>query len=135
MDNQAAFSQPNSLARPIFFAIGTISVALGLLGIFLPLLPTTPFLLLASFCYTRSSQRMHHWLTTNRWCGAYIRNYEEGLGMSQRQKLIAISMLWLAIGYSVIFAVTLLWLKALLLMIAIGVTWHLIKIKTYPSGK
>jgi len=55
--------------------------------------------------------------------------------MSQRQKLIAISMLWLAIGYSVIFAVTLLWLKALLLMIAIGVTWHLIKIKTYPSGK
>ncbi|HPX62511.1 MAG TPA: YbaN family protein [Deltaproteobacteria bacterium] len=75
--------------------------------------------------------RSCRWLTTNRWCGAYIRNYQEGRGMTLGQKLLAISMLWLAIGYSAFFAVSQLWIKVLLLLIALGVTAHLLKINTY----
>lgn len=120
-----------NLKRNLLIAAGTLCVALGVLGIFLPVLPTTPFLLLAAICYARSSERFYHWLLTNRWFGEYIRNYREGRGIPLRQKVLTILLLWLTIGYAAWFVVPLWWVKLILLGIAAGVTIHLLKIKTF----
>ena len=118
------------LTRILLIVIGTLFVALGVLGVFLPVLPTTPFLLLAAICYARSSKRFYNWLMTNRWCGEYIRNYREGRGITLRHKILTISLLWLTIGYAAWFVVSLWWVKLILFGIAAGVTLHLVKIKT-----
>jgi len=117
--------------RILLVVCGTICVTLGILGMFLPLLPTTPFLLLAAFCYSRSSKRFYNWLMTNRWSGKYIRNYRQGKGIPLKQKLFTILLLWLTIGYAAGFVVRLRWVKIILFGIAIGVTIHLIRIKTF----
>jgi hypothetical protein len=118
------------LTRTLLIVGGTLCVALGILGMFLPVLPTTPFLLLAAVCYARSSKRFYDWLMTNRWCGAYIRNYREGRGITLRQKALTISLLWLTIGYAVWFVLSLWWVRLILLGVAGGVTFHLIRMKT-----
>lgn len=110
---------------------GTICVGLGILGIFLPVLPTTPFLLLAAYCYTRGSDRFYRWLLNRSWFGSYIRNYREGRGIPLKQKLLAIALLWLTIGYAIGFVATTWWLEAILLVMAVGVTIHVSKIKTW----
>ena len=120
------------LIKKLLVLIGTICVALAILGMFLPVLPTTPFLLLAAVCYARGSKRFYHWLTTNRWCGRYIRNYREGKGIPLKQKLFSILLLWLTIGYSV-WAVSLWWVQLILVAIAGGVTIHLTTIKTFKA--
>lgn len=122
--------QMNQMVKGLLIAGGSLSVALGVIGIFFPVLPTTPFLLLAAFCYARSSERFYHWLLNNRWFGAYIRNYREGRGIPLTEKILAISSLWLTIGFSVLFVVQVMWVKLLLLAIAVGVTIHLVRIKT-----
>jgi uncharacterized membrane protein YbaN (DUF454 family) len=104
--------------------IGSIAVVLAILGIFLPLLPTTPFLLLASACFARGSTRLHAWLLNNRMFGEYLRNYEQGRGIPLRAKVTALAMLWASIGYSA-FTVGSTALIALLISIAIGVTIYL----------
>lgn len=121
----------NPIIRSLFIALGTLSVAFGVVGIFVPILPTTPFLLLAAFFYARSSERFLHWLLYNRWFGAYIRNYREGRGMPRREKILTITALWLTIGLSATFAVPVWWGKLVLVLIAAAVTIHLLKIKTY----
>ena len=118
----------NSLVRTILIVAGTLCVALGVLGIFLPVLPTTPFLLLAAFFYARSSERFLHWLLNNRWFGEYIRNYREGRGIPFREKMITLVALWITIGYTTLFVVPIWWGKLILVGIAVGVTIHLIKI-------
>jgi uncharacterized membrane protein YbaN (DUF454 family) len=120
-----------NLTRTILIVCGTLCVALGVLGIFLPVLPTTPFLLLAAYCYARSSGRFYEWLLNNRWCGAYIRNYRQGRGIPLKQKVFTISLLWLTIGSTAWFAISQWWLRLILLGIAIGVTIHLAKIRIY----
>jgi uncharacterized membrane protein YbaN (DUF454 family) len=123
-----------NLTRTLLIVGGTLCVALGVLGMFLPVLPTTPFLLLAAICYTRSSKRFYQWLVTNRWCGEYIRNYREGRGIPLKQKVLTILLLWLTICYTALFVVSLWWVKLILLGIAVGVTIHLIKIKTFKPS-
>lgn len=104
--------------------IGGIAVVLAIVGMFLPLLPTTPFLLLASACFARGSSRLHNWLLSNRLFGEYIRNYEQGRGIPLRGKVVALAMLWASIGYSA-YSVGSTALIALLVSIAIGVTIYL----------
>jgi uncharacterized protein len=117
--------------RKIFWIIGgTACLGLGILGIFLPILPTTPFLLLAAFCYGRGSMRFYHWLVNRSRLGDYIRSYREGRGILLKQKVMIIALLWLSIGFSIGFVATTWWMKALLVIVAVGVTIHLSKIKT-----
>lgn len=117
----------------VLIGIGTLCVALGAIGVVLPVLPTTPFLLLAAACYARSSERFYVWLMTNRWCGAYIRNYREGRGIPLRQKVLTLALLWTTIGASACFAVSNGWVRLLLLAIAAGVTLHLLHIPTFRN--
>ncbi len=114
----------------ILILVGSLSVGLAFTGIFLPLLPTTPFLLLAAACYIRSSEHFYHWLIYHRWFGNYIRNYREGRGIPLITKITAITLLWLTIGYSALFVISVWLVKFLLIGIALGVTIHLLKTKT-----
>lgn len=119
------------IRKVLLIFAGTVFVGLGVLGMFLPLMPTTVFLLLAAFCYSRSSERFHDWLLNNRWCGAYITNYQQGRGMTASQKLKTIFILWASIGLSLWFVWGKFWVSLVLVLIALGVTAHLLWIKTY----
>ena len=120
----------NKVKRGFYFVFGTVFWSLGGLGVFLPVLPTTPFLLLSAACYYRSSKRMHIWMLNNRWFGNYLKNYAEGKGISLKAKLFTLSLLWMLIIYSVFFAVNNTIVQLVLLSIAIGVTVHLIRLPT-----
>ena len=115
--------------RRLLIAAGSLCAGLGIIGIVVPILPTTPFLLLAAACYMRSSERFYQWLTKNRIFGAYVRNYIEGRGMPIRMKLATILLLWLAIGLSATFAVQSLVMRIILISIAVGVTVHIALIR------
>lgn len=120
-----------NIKKTLLLISGTLCVMLSVVGIFLPLIPTTPFLLLAAMCYARSSERLYNWLLTSRWFGEYIRNYREGKGIPLKQKIFTIILLWLSIGYAVAFVIPIWWVKILLLTIATGVTTYLIRVKTF----
>jgi len=116
--------------KPLLVVAGTIFVGLGIVGIFIPILPTTPFLLLAAACYARSSQRFYRWLLSNRWFGTYIDNYRQKRGMPLKLKIMTAALLWLTIGVSAAFAVQSLTIRIILVVIAIGVSIHILSIKT-----
>jgi uncharacterized membrane protein YbaN (DUF454 family) len=122
-------------AKIVLIVLGTLCVVLGLIGILLPVLPTTPFLLLAAASYARSSDRFYDWLLNNRWFGTYIRNYREGKGATLHHKITALVLLWGTIGYSAIFIVSLWWVRLILFIIATAVTFHLAKMPTYRPEK
>ena len=122
------------IVRALFFAAGTFSLSLGAIGIFLPVLPTTPFLLLSTACYFRSSNRMHKWLLKNRWFGDYIRNYQEGRGISFKTKILTLAILWATIIYSAFIALDeVLIAQVVLLLIAFGVSIHLIRLPNFKK--
>ncbi|MBQ5949387.1 YbaN family protein [Massilia sp. ST3] len=109
----------------LFYNIaGVLAVILGILGIFLPLLPTTPFLLLASACFARGSERLHRWLLSHRVFGAYLRNFEEGRGIPLKAKVVATALLWLSL-LGAMRRVDHLGLQALLLATGIGVSTYM----------
>jgi uncharacterized membrane protein YbaN (DUF454 family) len=115
--------------RRLLIGAGTLCTGLGIIGIFVPILPTTPFLLLAAACYMRSSERFYQWLINNRIFGAYVRNYIEGRGMPIRIKIFTILLLWLTIGLSITFGVQNIVIRIVLICIAIGVTVHIVLIR------
>ncbi|OGO04102.1 MAG: hypothetical protein A2Y73_04365 [Chloroflexi bacterium RBG_13_56_8] len=118
--------------RKLLILVGTLSVGLGILGTFLPLLPTTPFLLLAATCYARSSRRFYNWLVNSKYLGEYIRNYREGRGVPLVTKVVTLILLWASIGYSALVAVDILLVRVILFLIAVGVTAHIV---TRPTLK
>lgn len=118
----------NQLVKILLIVVGTFLVGLGILGIFLPLLPTTPFLLLAAACYARGSTKFYNWLLGNKWFGSYIKNWREGKGIPLKTKILAISLLIFTIGYASIFVVRPYWGKICLVLIALGVSIHIISI-------
>jgi len=115
--------------RGFFIAAGTISLGIGAIGIFVPLLPTTPLLLLSAACYLRGSKRMHHWMLNNKWFGAYIRNYKEGRGIPLRAKVLIVALLWIAIGYSA-YLVNPFLVQIVLVAIAVMVSMHIVALPT-----
>ncbi len=124
-------------ARYLLIAAGFLAVGFAALGIFLPVLPTTPFLLLAAFFFARSSPRFYRWLHTNRWFGTYLTDYREGRGMPLREKVLTLAALWLTIMATVVFALSSWIPRVVLLLIASAVSFHLVRIPTYrrpPQG-
>jgi uncharacterized membrane protein YbaN (DUF454 family) len=121
---------PRTLIRWVWIIAGSISLALGIIGIFLPLLPTTPFLLLTTACYARGSSRLHNWLLNNKLFGKYIRNYREGKGIPARSKVLALTLLWLTIGFSIFYVIPILLVKIILLTISILASIYIISLPT-----
>ncbi len=92
-----------TFVRFAFIFLGTLSLSLGLLGIFIPGLPTTPFLLLTAALYIRSSDRLYQTIIDNRYVGSYIKKYRANKGMTKKDKVYAISLMWIMIAVSCIF--------------------------------
>ena len=137
MMNETSEKKQKFLKKPVRIALvslGTFSLCIGVVGIFIPILPTTPFLLIAAALYARSSQKFYNWLMNNRLFGRYIRSYREGKGIPLKIKLITIALLWITIGISAVFTTDILWLRILLGAIAVGVTIHIATIKTYRKA-
>jgi len=122
---------PNRLKKAFFIVAGTICLGLGAVGVFLPILPTTPFLLLSAACYYKGSDRMHRWLLNNRWFGSYIRNYKEGKGISLVGKISTLLLLWITIGYTTLFLLNITIIQIILIAIAVAVTAHVIALPTF----
>ena len=126
---------PGKLKGRLFVIAGTIALVLGVVGIILPVLPTTPFLLLAAICYMRGSQRLYNALLRNRFIGSYVRNYLEGRGMSLRNKIWTISMLWIAILCTAFLVTESLVIRIILVVVLVGVTVHILLIRTLKNKK
>lgn len=116
--------------RWVLIAGGWVCVALGVAGMFLPLLPTTPFLLLASVCFARGSERLHGWLWKHPWCRRYLAAYVTGEGMGRTEKFVTLSTLWIGILLAVFVAQPAWWLSALFVCVATGVTTYLLRLRT-----
>ncbi len=125
----------NRFNKFLLITAGIISVFLAFLGIFLPILPTTPFLLLAAFLFSKSSDKFYNWLINNKFFGSFIKNYRDGKGVSRQAKFISLTSLWLVMGSTIIYAIHIIYIKILLLLIAIAVTVHLFKIPTFHKKK
>lgn len=115
--------------RWLLLGIGWISVALGVIGIFLPILPTTPFLLLAAACFVRSSRRVYVWLVTHPRLGPWIRDYLDGHGIPLKAKVYAIGLMWASILLSC-YLVPLLPARLFMLTSAVLVTLYILRQKT-----
>lgn len=114
----------SATVRWILWIAGSIALLLGILGVFLPVLPTTPFILLAAACYARASERFHGWLLRHETFGPTIRNWEQYRSVAPRTKRIAITMMTLSIAASIYVVREHLWLQAMLAVIAVSVgTW------------
>jgi uncharacterized membrane protein YbaN (DUF454 family) len=111
--------------------IGIVSLGLGILGIFLPLLPTTPFLLLSAALFTRSSERLYNWLLYHKILGEYIRGFIQEKAIPLRIKIFSVSVMWTVMLCAIfITASGVFWLQILLFTIAVGVTIHILSYKT-----
>lgn len=121
------------MKKAFLISCGSLSLGLGIIGIILPLLPTTPFLLLSAACYARSSQKLYHWLIENKYVGSYIKHYHAGKGIPLKAKIIAVSVLWLSLSFTICFVVPLVVIKVLLAMIGAYITWFILKQKTFKK--
>ena len=122
----------SSITKFFFNVVGTVSLVLAVAGIFLPLLPTTPFLLLASACYLKGSKRLHSWLMNNRHLGPYIEGFQQRRGIPLRAKVVTIAVIWASVLFSIykldIFAV-----KAMLVVGGLVMSTLILMMKTFKE--
>jgi uncharacterized membrane protein YbaN (DUF454 family) len=124
----------SQFAKYLYLISGFILVAIGVIGIFLPLLPTTIFLILASICFLKSSPKANDWLRNHKILGGYIDNYQNKTGLTRNTKIANIITLWTSISLSAFLLTNELYIRIILLTIAIGVSIHLLMIKTKQSN-
>lgn len=119
------------VVKIVLTILGLVSFALAVAGIFLPLLPTTPLLLLAAWCFVRSSPHLYGWLMRHPKFGPYIRNFRESRAIPLRVKVVSVAMIWLTIGYCIVAVVDeYLWVQILLFVLAVAISWHILSYKT-----
>ena len=126
-------SARNFVRRGFLITAGTLSVGVGIVGIFLPLLPATPFLLVAAACYVRSSNRLYRWLLTNRVTSSYVANYRAGKGISPKAKAVSICLLWITLAVSALM-VQIWWIWLILGAVAVGVPLFILSLPTLEGG-
>ena len=119
------------MLKKLLATLGVISLALGIIGAFLPLLPTTPFVLLSAYLFAKSSEKFHQRLLNHKIFGQLIRDYNEDKSIPLHAKIIAISTMWPSMLFAIFYIATdKLWLQILLATIATGVTIHILRYKT-----
>ena len=116
--------------RYLLMVLGSVALALGVAGIFLPLLPTTPFLLLAAALYFRSSPQLYEWLLSHKHLGPYIRNFREKKAIPLRVKIVSVSLVWVTLLYCAFFVADCLWMRMLFVGLAVGISVHILHYKT-----
>ena len=131
----------NRIVRALLMVAGTISLAFAIIGIAMPVLPTTPFLLLTVACYCRSSERLYYWLVNNKWFGEYVRNYQEGRGIPLKTKIFALVALWTTISVATLVILPMYvlplpnWtLQTAMFAVAVAVSIHILRLPTYKKN-
>lgn len=120
-----------AVMKSLLAFFGVVSLALGVAGIFLPLLPTTPFLLLAAWLFVRSSPRLYDWLMSHPRLGEYIRNFREERAIPLRVKIVSVSLIWLTIGFCIVSVVAeWWWAQVALAVLAAAISWHILSYDT-----
>ncbi len=134
-NNTTSKLNKNRLVRLLFVFIGSLFVGLAIIGIFLPGLPTTPFLILAAYFYIRSSNKLYNWLLNNKILGAYIRGYLSGKGMPLRAKIISLMLMWIFGSFAVLFGIpdSLFFVKIIILILLLIGTIFLLRVKTFKK--
>lgn len=122
----------SDLLRWVLICCGWLAIVAGVVGLFLPLVPTIPFLLLAVACFARSSVRFHGWLVEHNHLGPLIRGYLHSGGIPLRAKQMAIGMIWVSVPTSTFLFVPAVWPKVVLLVVAAGITLYLLRLPTIP---
>lgn len=117
------------LRKILYISVGSICLVLGMIGLFLPVLPTTPFWLLTAYLYTKSSPRLYRKVMEIPVFGKCIRNYKEYKALPIKVKIISLSTLWLTISLS-IYLIGNIYIAFFLIITAICVTWHILSYKT-----
>lgn len=118
--------------RIVYILLGSLFLILGAVGIFIPLLPTTPFWLLTCWFYLRSSEKLYNRAMSNRYFGSYIKGFMVDKAIPVRSKVISISVMWISAILTSVYLIEYLWVKILLMLISIGVTWHIL---SFPTKK
>lgn len=114
----------------LLIVLGTLSLLLGVVGAFLPVLPTTPFLLLTAALYMRSSSRLYEWLLSHPYLGEYIRNFREHKAIPLRVKVVSVSLVWITLLYCAVFVARVWWMRAMFIFIATAVSIHILHYRT-----
>jgi hypothetical protein len=123
-------TQTRNKEKIVFTLIGTVSLLIGLVGIILPIIPTTPFILFSAWCYYRGSKRFHDWLVNHPYLGPIVEEYGNGEGMTKESKIKAIILTWTAVLMTAVFILQSLLMRAIIIVIAVIGTIVLIRIKT-----
>ena len=131
MSHKSAKPGKNKLIRLLWIILGSLFVTIGYIGIFVPGLPTTVFLILAAGCYIRSSETLYKWLINNKHFGNLIRDYYEGKGMPLKSKFIALSMMVIFCSFAIFFVVEIWWVNLIIFLLGLtGFLYITLKIPT-----
>ena len=122
------------MMRGIYIVVGTIALVIGAIGLFLPVIPTTPLVILAAACYYRGSERLHNWSLSSRWIGDTVKNYQEVRGLTRDTKVRAISMMWAMTLISAWFFVINPVVRVAIICVVMGVTVYLVRLPTLEKN-
>ena len=120
----------NIAVKALLIFIGTLSITLGVIGIVVPLLPTTPLILLGAACYVKASEELYQKLISNKWLGSYIKDFREKNGITLKNKVLSLSMMWISILGTILFFEVNFWLAAVLIVIAVTVSAYILSFDT-----
>lgn len=127
---------PLRLQRMLYGILGALAVGLAFVGVLVPGMPTTVFVLIAAFCFARSSPQLESWLLRHRWFGAPLRRFRETGGMPWVAKIAALGSMWTAIALSSLVLVAINW-KLVLVVLALGIAGSatiLFWVRTVPAA-
>ncbi|MDR3063540.1 MAG: YbaN family protein [Methanobrevibacter sp.] len=117
------------IKKLFYFSFGTIFLSIGTVGIFVPVLPSTPFVIVAALFYGKSSERAEKWIMRNKYFASYIKNYKEKIGIPKDVKIKSLVFLWFMLILSMIFTNKLM-ITIVLMVIGILVSLHIYLLKT-----
>lgn len=120
----------NIAVKVLLITIGTLSITLGVIGILVPLLPTTPLILLGAACYVKASDELYQKLIKNKWLGGYIKDFREKNGITLKNKVLSLSLMWISILGTILFFEISFWLAAVLIVIAVTVSAYILSFDT-----
>jgi len=124
-----------AIARYTLLGCGWLALGLGAAGLFLPILPTAPFVILAAACFLRSSERLHSWIVEHPVFGVHIRDYLAGRGLQRRSKVAALTTLWASVSVSIALFVPWLFVDVALVVIAASVTAYIVRLPTCSAER
>ncbi|WP_226676396.1 YbaN family protein [Mesobacillus jeotgali] len=120
----------NIAVKALLITVGTLSISLGVIGILVPLLPTTPLILLGAACYVKASDELYQKLIRNKWLGGYIKDFREKNGITLKNKVLSLCLMWISILGTILFLEVDFWLAAVLIIVAVTVSAYILSFDT-----